>query len=68
MYLGVFFDIICLCVCVCVCRRYDLYDVDILINDTYTGHDGSMHGAPSGFHFVKLSLGEMLCEGQVHIR
>ena len=49
-------------------RRYDLYDVEIVIHDRFTGPDGSMNAAPPGFHFVKLSLGEMLCEGQYDIR
>ena len=57
-----------MCVCVCVCSRYDLYDVDIVVHDTYTAHDGSVNFAAQGTHFVKLSLGEMVCEGQVHIR
>ena len=59
---------VCLHACLCVCIRYDLYDVDIVIHDSYTGLDGSINYAPSNSHFVKLSLGEMLCEGHVHIR
>ena len=48
--------------------RYDLYDVDIVPHDKYTGHDESINQAPPGFHFVKLSLGEMLFEGNMQIR
>ena len=48
--------------------RYDLYDIDIVPHDKYTGHDDSINQAPPGFHFVKLSLGEMLFEGNMQIR
>ncbi len=48
--------------------RYDLYDIDIVPHDKYTGHDESINQAPPGFHFVKLSLGEMLFEGNMQIR
>ena len=39
-----------------------------MTHDKYTGPNDSVNYAPSGFHYVKLSLGEMLGEGHVYVR
>ena len=53
--------------CVFVCR-YDLYDVEVQPLTQYTSAQGGLHLATKGFHFITLSIDELLFEGGQSVR
>ena len=50
------------------CCRYDLYNVEVKVQEEYSTGNGGVNYASKGYHFVTLSIDELLFEGGQSIR